>query len=54
LFPGKIFVSFHTITEVMYNTAHDIGADYTKLLIKFTSRKMTTLPNAQNVMSGAY
>jgi hypothetical protein len=52
-FPGKIFVSLHTIMEVLYNTAHDImGADNTKLLIKFISGRMATLPNAQN-MSGA-
>jgi hypothetical protein len=54
LFPGKIFVSFHTITGVLYNTAHDIGDDYTKLLIQFIiSGRMATLPKAQNIMSGA-
>lgn len=53
LFPGKIFVSFHTIMEVLYNTAHDIGVDYTKLLIKFIGGNMATLPNAQNLTSGA-
>jgi len=37
LFPGKIFVPFHTIMEVLYNTAHHIGGDYTQLLIKFIS-----------------
>jgi len=52
LFPGKIFVSFRTIMEALYNTAHDIGVDYTKLLTKFISGNMATLPNAQNVSQG--
>jgi hypothetical protein len=47
LFPGKIFVSFHAIMEVLYDTAHDIGVDYTKLLIKFISGNTAALPYAQ-------
>jgi hypothetical protein len=47
LFPGKMFIYFHAVMEVLYNTARDIGADYTELLMKFIGGNMATLPDTQ-------
>jgi len=47
---GQYFRFLSHIMEVLYNTAHDIGTDYTRLLMKFISGNMATLPDTQNVM----